>query len=103
MTQSQYTFCLILANAVRTIVKQASSEESCFWTLSIVQCFFKKQCFGSWLCFRLQGVDKVQKARFFEMHHTIVRTLQNKQASVITLRYREPPLPPKLSNSLHFD
>jgi hypothetical protein len=30
-------------------------EESCFWTLSIVQCFsFKKQRFGRWLCFRLQ-------------------------------------------------
>jgi hypothetical protein len=32
-----------------------SFEESCFWTLSIVQCFFfKNQRFGSWLCFRLQ-------------------------------------------------
>jgi hypothetical protein len=31
-------------------------EESCFWTLSIVQRFFfkKKQRFGNWLCFRLR-------------------------------------------------
>jgi hypothetical protein len=29
-------------------------EESCFWTMSIVQCTFFKEHFGSWLCFRLQ-------------------------------------------------
>jgi hypothetical protein len=29
-------------------------EESCFWTVSIVECFFFKKSFGNWLCFRLQ-------------------------------------------------
>jgi hypothetical protein len=37
-----------------TVGYQGHLKESCLWTLSIVQCFFKKQRFGNWICFRLQ-------------------------------------------------